>query len=140
MNEDDYSDKYMRGAPCKHYICEAHANNIYGGANADWRSAAQARLATVLAATDGPARGDARPKVEPCGDVRERGRLQPPHSPQQASVLMTMSACIGSRVHAACRRSCVATATAVRPLSPLSVVAYVGPVRRPSEGVPQTPL
>ena len=58
MNEDDYSDKYMRGAPCKHYICEAHANNIYGGANADWRSAAQARLATVLAAADGPA-GDA---------------------------------------------------------------------------------
>ena len=38
MNEDDYSDKYMRGAP--------------------WRSAAQARLATVLAAADGPA-GDA---------------------------------------------------------------------------------
>ena len=58
MNEDDYSDKYMRGAPCKHYICEAHANNIYGGENADWRSAAQARLATVLAATDGAA-GDA---------------------------------------------------------------------------------
>ena len=48
----------MRGAPCKHYICEAHANNIYGGENADWRSAAQSRLATVLAAADGPA-GDA---------------------------------------------------------------------------------
>ena len=43
------------------------------------------------------------------------------------------------RVCAACRRSRVVTAPAVRPLC-LSVVAYVGPVRRPSEGVPQTPL
>ena len=48
----------MCGAPCKHYICEAHANNIYGAENADWRSVAEARLATVLAAADGPA-GDA---------------------------------------------------------------------------------
>ena len=56
LNEDDYNDKYIQAEPCKHYMCEAHANNMYGANTADWRAAAEARKATILppaAAADG---------------------------------------------------------------------------------------
>ena len=34
--------------PCKHYLCETHANNMYGADTTDWRAAAEARKATIL--------------------------------------------------------------------------------------------
>ena len=131
----------MRGAPCKHYICEAHASTIYGGENADWRSAAQARLATVLAAADGwPGRR--------CGRIAER-RLSPAGTYVSGLLAATPLPAASNSTHASvcmywlsglCGVSPVACCDRPRRAPPLSVVAYVGPVRRPPEGDPRTPL
>ena len=126
---------------CKHYICEAHTNNIYGAENADWRSAAEARLATVLAAADGPV-GDAaeggRCCVSPAGTCVYGVACSHP-APRSRQQYIHASVCM-YWLSGLCGVSPVVWCDRPRRAPPLSVVAYVGPVLRPSKGVPQTPL